>query len=113
MKDSEGEECKKFIDKIIKTNREIFIMSSLLDRHMCGYDIIKDIFLRCNVFLSQGTVYPILYSLEEKGILQAEHSKSDMRSKKYSLTSRGREIAIQDIENFIRAMDHIRELIER
>ncbi len=63
--ESEEDSCKKFIDRIIKTNREIFILYSLLERQMCGYDLIKEIFLKCNVFLSQGTVYPILYTLEE------------------------------------------------
>jgi hypothetical protein len=35
--------------------------------HLRGYDAIKEVFLRCNVFQSQGNVYPILYSLEERG----------------------------------------------
>ena len=62
--ESQEDNCKKVVDKIIKTNREVFIMCSLLEKQMCGYDIIKEIFSRCDVFLSQGTVYPILYTLE-------------------------------------------------
>jgi PadR family transcriptional regulator PadR len=111
MTESEEEEYKKFIDRIIKTNREVFILSSLLEKQMCGYDLIKEIFQRCNVFLSQGTVYPILYSLEEEGLLHAEYSRGDMRSKKYSLTPKGREVAERDIEEFIKAIDHISALI--
>jgi PadR family transcriptional regulator PadR len=80
---------------------------------MCGYDLIKEIFFKCNVFLSQGTVYPILYTLEEEGILRAEYSKGDMRSKKYSLTSKGREIAQKDMKEFIKAMEQISALIQR
>ncbi len=111
MTESGEEEYKKFIDRIIKTNREVFILSSLLEKQMCGYDLIKEIFQRCNVFLSQGTVYPILYSLEEEGLLHAEYSRGDMRSKKYSLTPKGREVAERDIEEFIKAIDHISALI--
>ena len=48
---------------------------------MCGYDIIKTIFIEYKVFLSQGTVYPILYSLVEQGLLYAEYGKGNMRSK--------------------------------
>lgn len=111
--ESEVDSCKKFVDRIIKTNREIFILYYLLDRQMCGYDLIKEIFLKCDVFISQGSVYPILYTLEEEGILHAEYSKGDMRSKKYSLTPTGREIAQKDIKEFIKAVEQISALIQR
>jgi PadR family transcriptional regulator, regulatory protein PadR len=109
-----GEEnCKKIIDRIIRVNRDVFIMYSLLDKQMCGYDLIKEIFSRCDVFLSQGTVYPILYALEEEGVLHAEYSKGDMRSKKYSLTPRGREIAKREIEDFTKALEQLSVLLKR
>jgi PadR family transcriptional regulator PadR len=111
--ESQEDYCKKFVDRIIKTNREVFIMYSLLEKQMCGYDIIKEIFSRCDVFLSQGTVYPVLYTLEEEGLLHAEYSKGDMRSKKYSLTPRGREAAEKDIENFAKALEQISFLVKR
>ncbi len=113
LREPQEDECKKFIDRIIKTNREVFIMSSLLEKQMCGYDIIKEVFSRCDVFLSQGTVYPILYTLEEEGLVHAEYSKGDMRSKKYSLTPLGREIAEKDILDFSRALEHISILLKR
>jgi DNA-binding PadR family transcriptional regulator len=75
----EDEEYKKFVDRILKANKEIFVLFVLANKPMCGYDVIKDIFFRCNVFLSQGNVYPILYSLEEEGMLRAEFTKGNMR----------------------------------
>lgn len=111
--ESEEDYCQKFIDRIIKANREVFILSSLLDKQMCGYDLIKEIFSKCDVFLSQGTVYPILYTLEEEGLLHAEYNKGDMRSKKYSLTIRGREIAQRDVEFFSKALEQISILVKR
>ncbi|MFA6372037.1 MAG: PadR family transcriptional regulator [Methanothrix sp.] len=105
--------CKKFVDKIIKANREIFMMSFLLKKQMCGYDLIKDIFSKCDVFLSQGTVYPVLYTLEDEGLLHAEYSKGDMRSKKYSLTLNGREIAEKDVEDFVKALEQVSLLLKR
>ena len=101
LSDIQEENCKKFIDRIIKSNREVFIMSSLIEKQMCGYDLIKEIFSRCDVFLSQGTVYPVLYTLEGEGLLHAEYSKGDMRSKKYSLTPKGRMIAEKELEDFL------------
>ena len=111
--ESQEDYCKKFVDRIIKSNREVFIMYSLLEKKMCGYDLIKEIFSRCDVFLSQGTVYPILYTLEEEGLLHAEYSKGDMRSKKYSLTAKGREIAEKDVEDFAKALEQISFLVKR
>jgi DNA-binding PadR family transcriptional regulator len=105
--------CKKFIDRVIKTNREVFIMSSLIEKQMCGYDLIKEIFSKCDVFLSQGTVYPVLYTLEGEGLLHAEYSKGDMRSKKYSLTPKGRKIAEKEIEDFSKALEQVSILLSR
>jgi len=105
--------CKKFIDRIIKTNREVFMMSSLIEKQMCGYDLIKEIFSKCDVFLSQGTVYPVLYTLEGEGLLHAEYSKGDMRSKNYSLTLKGRKIAEKDIDDFSRALEQVSLLLKR
>jgi DNA-binding PadR family transcriptional regulator len=88
-------------------------MSSLVEKQMCGYDLIKEIFSRCDVFLSQGTVYPVLYTLEGEGLLHAEYSKGDMRSKKYSLTLKGRKIAEKEIEDFSKALEQVSVLLSR
>jgi len=113
LEQSEEDGRNIFTDKIVKTNRELFIMSSLMDAKMCGYDIIRAIFLKYNVFLNQGSVYPILYTLEEEGILKSEYSKEDLRTKKYGFTARGREISQKKTEAFIEALDHINALILR
>ncbi len=48
------------------------IVVSLSRQHpVSGYDIIKIVFQRFNVLLSPGTIYPLLYSLEEKGVLNS------------------------------------------
>jgi DNA-binding PadR family transcriptional regulator len=113
LSEFQEENCKKFIDKIIKSNREVFIMSSLVEKQMCGYDLIKEIFSKCDVFLSQGTVYPVLYTLEGEGLLHAEYSKGDMRSKKYSLTPKGKKIAEKEIEDFSKALEQVSVLLSR
>jgi len=113
LSEFQEDNCKKFIDRIIKSNREVFIMSSLVEKQMCGYDLIKEIFSSCDVFLSQGTVYPVLYTLESEGLLHAEYSKGDMRSKKYSLTPKGRKIAEKEIEDFSKALEQVSVLLSR
>ena len=109
----DGEEYRKFIDKIVKSNREIIVLSILADKPMCGYDLIKEIFTRCNVFLSQGTVYPILYSLEEDGILRAEFGRGNMRTKKYFVTPKGKEVVERKLDGFTRAIEYILLFVKR
>lgn len=103
----EDEEYKKFMERIVKGNREIFVLKVLSDKPMCGYDVIKEIFLKCNVFLSQGNVYPILYSLEEEGLLRAEFTKGNMRSKLYFVPPESREFVQKKIETFIKSMESV------
>ena len=74
---------------------------------MSGYDIIKEIFHRYDVLLSQGSAYPILYSLEEDEILRVEFPKGNMRTKLYSLTPTGREIAQKKLCDFVEALEAI------
>lgn len=90
-------------EDIVKSHLEIIIISMLSERSLCGYDLIKEIYARYNVFLSQGTIYPLLYSLKEKGIVQAEYARGDMRTKRYTTTHEGKLIIEKRINDFIEA----------
>jgi PadR family transcriptional regulator PadR len=109
----EYEEYKKFVDRILKANKEIFVLLVLANKPMCGYDVIKEIFFSCNVFLSQGNVYPILYSLEEEGMLRAEFTKGNMRSKLYSIAPGQRETIQNKIDLFVKAMESMLFFVKR
>ena len=109
---SQEADYKQIMDRFIKINSEIFILSVLSERSMGGYDLIKEISHRCDVFLSQESVYPILYSLEEEGILRAEFSNGDMRTKRYSLTPKGRQIALKKLEEFAKAIETVLALLK-
>jgi DNA-binding PadR family transcriptional regulator len=112
-KASEEEEYKKFLEKLIKTNREIILLSLIQEKPMCGYDLIKEILQRCNVYISQGTIYPVLYSLEEEGILHAEFGRGNIRTKRYLLTPDGKEIAERRLEGFAKALEYLLFMVKR
>lgn len=103
----------RITENIVKSNIEIVVLSMLSERPMSGYDIIKEIFSKYNVFLSQGTVYPLLYSLKDNGILQAEFRKGDMRTKIYHPTVEGAKIVENKIEEFIKTNEQILHSIKR
>ena len=60
------------IEKMVKDNLETIILTLIQKKPMCGTDIIRTLHLEFNVLLSPGTIYPLLHSLEEKGLLTFE-----------------------------------------
>lgn len=101
------------LEDIIKNNLEIIILDILYNKPMSGFELIKEIFLKYNVLLSQGTVYPYLYSLKAKGILQIEFKNRDMRTKIYSPTVSGRQIIETKLNEFIEAEEYILNSIKK
>ena len=101
------------MESIIKINRDVFILSILSERPMSGYDLIKEIFHRYDVFLNQGSVYPVSYALEEDGTLKAEFHEGNKKPKLYSLTPEGREIAQKRLCDFTEAMEAILDSTSR
>jgi len=108
MEDITLDKYAEFMPLIVKSAKELIILSMILEYPMSGYDLIKKIMLKTNVLLSQGTVYPILCLFEEADILQATYRKGDMRTKIYHLTPQGREIAQDKIDHFVQALNYFR-----
>jgi DNA-binding PadR family transcriptional regulator len=79
---------------------------------MCGYELIRKIYQEYYTFLSQGTVYPILYAMQKRGLLKIIDSKNP-RSKVYALTEKGKEEARNKINDFLKALKYIIELLEK
>jgi PadR family transcriptional regulator PadR len=95
------------VEDIVKNHLEIIMLSILLEKPMCGYDLIKEIIARYNVMISQGTVYPLLYSLKGEGIIHVESMKGDMKTKRYSITEDTRNIIEKKIDGFIKTEEYI------
>ncbi|MCX8206346.1 MAG: PadR family transcriptional regulator [Methanothrix sp.] len=98
---------EEILSRFVKPNKDILILSILGERPMCGYDLIKEIYRRYNVLLSQGAVYPILYSMEAEGILRAEYSRGNMKTKFYTLTPKGKEVMKRKIGNMVYALEYL------
>ncbi len=101
------------IQNVVKSHLDVIILSLLSEKPMCGYDLIKEIFEKYNVFLSQGTVYPLLYSLKDEGIVQAEFMKGNMRTKMYAVTQEGKQIIEKKIDEFIEAEEYILNSVKK
>jgi DNA-binding PadR family transcriptional regulator len=67
------------IEKMVKDNLESIILAIIFQKNtMCGTDIIGTIHLKFNVLLSPGTIYPLLHSLKQKGLLTVKKLGKEM-----------------------------------
>ena len=74
---------------VVKKYLDVLVLSILSQRPMHGYNIIKEIFRRSGVLVSQGMLYPLLHSMERQGLLRPVVERSG-RGKVYALTEEGR-----------------------
>jgi hypothetical protein len=99
----------EIIESLVKKNLELIILYSLSKKPRCGYELIREIARRFHVFLSQGTIYPLLYSLYDQGFLEI---KMKNRAKVYAPTKRGEFITRKRLDEFKTASKHLLNLIE-
>jgi PadR family transcriptional regulator, regulatory protein PadR len=83
--------------QFIKGCARTLVMQLLAERPMYGYELAGELQQRSQgVFeLGQGTLYPLLYSLEAKGLIRVAKEESDVVQGRlrryYGLTPRGRQ----------------------
>jgi len=62
------------IEEMVKDNLETIILALLQRKTMCGTEIMGTIHLEFNVLLSPGTIYPLLQSLKDRGLLTSSRN---------------------------------------
>ena len=83
----------KFSRELLKGSTDLLVLSILENEKMYGYQMIKQLKLKSeNVFeFQEGTLYPILHKLEEKGwILSYWDVIGGKKRKYYSITKDGK-----------------------
>lgn len=80
--------------ELLQGTLDLLILKTLTVGPMHGYAIVQRIQQRSNdvLVVEEGSLYPCLYRMEEKGWIAAEWGKSEnnRRAKFYSLTRAGR-----------------------
>lgn len=96
MKDLD--DLRRKFDRELKTGLLGMLLLKVIDRSeepLYGYRIIKEVDRMSNgdFLLPEGTVYPILNSLESSGLLESKwgKGKEGPRRKYYSITEKGRQ----------------------
>lgn len=83
----------KISKELLKGSTTMLILNLLKDSNMYGYEMIKKLKEKSeNVFeLKEGTLYPILHGLEEKGFIVSYWDESTAKKRKYyAITEKGK-----------------------
>jgi len=80
--------------ELLQGTLDLLILKTLADGQLHGYDVARRIQERSGnvLIVEEGSLYPALYRMEEKGWIAAQWGKSDnnRRAKFYGLTPPGR-----------------------
>lgn len=79
-------DSKAMSGRHVKAFLDLLVLALLEDHPQCGYDILAVIHRKFNVLLSPGTLYPLLYALEKKGLIEA---RTHDRRKNYVISEKG------------------------
>lgn len=83
----------KISRELLKGSTNLLVLSLLENENMYGYQMIRKLSEKSqNVFeLQEGTLYPILHSLEEKNYISSYWDETGAKKRKYySITSEGK-----------------------
>lgn len=82
----------KINKELLKGSTTMIVLNLLKDKNMYGYEMIKELKEKSqNVFeLKEGTLYPILHSLEENNLITSYWDNTTGKNRKYyAITKNG------------------------
>lgn len=86
---------KVWRERIVKSTLDLIILHLLHERPRWGYEINMEIREKYKVYLSAGTLYPLLHSLEEKGYVEGTWELDGKRERRiYKITPKGEEFLL-------------------
>lgn len=91
-------------EHIVKSFLDILVLTMLYDEPMHGYKMIANIHNKFGVLLSPGTLYPLLYSLEEHNLIEC---RENHRKKIYYITANGKYRINQILKIYKKNIDKI------
>jgi PadR family transcriptional regulator, regulatory protein PadR len=94
----------RFQRELLKGTTEMLILAALRDAPSHGYELAERLRKRSEgIFeLGEGTLYPLLYKLEDKGLISGkwEDRKGERRKRVYRITPQGKESFSQRSEEW-------------
>ncbi len=88
---------KQMPERVTKSLLDIIIMSLMVGSSMSGYDILRIIYERFKVLLSPGTIYPMISTLEVKGLVRGKQNEN---KRLFTLTDEGKDVLRNQIYEY-------------
>ena len=86
---------KAWRERLVKANLDLIILRLLKSKPRWGYEINMAIRDRYRVYLSAGTLYPLLHSLEDSGRIEGVWESEKGRGRRiYQITQNGLEFLL-------------------
>ena len=86
---------KAWRERLVKANLDLIILRLLKSKPRWGYEINMAIRERFKVYLSAGTLYPLLHSLEDSGRIEGVWESEKGRGRRiYQITQSGLEFLL-------------------
>jgi len=77
-------------DRMVKSFLDLFVLSLLNGGSKHGYEIMQDLRSKTGTRIGAGTLYPLLYELEERKLVTAEWVSPTRRNRRvYKITDQG------------------------
>ena len=104
----------KFNKELLKGSTNMLVLSLLQEENMYGYQMIKRLSEKSNNLfdLQEGTLYPILHGLEEKGLIESYWDETTSKKRKYyCITKKGKKSLKEKKEEWITFSTGINQVI--
>ena len=100
----------EILEKLVKDNLEILCLVFLEMNNQSGYSILKNIANHFHCILSQGTLYPALYSLKKQEKITVTNGKG--REKIYVLSQKGKKELENKKQQLLQGFQHLASFFE-
>ncbi len=98
-----------FRERFVHSFLDWVMLAILVQRPTYGYELIQIIGDEYNVYVSPGSLYPILYDLERSGLIAGTWDHPDRKTRKvYTLTPGGDRALADGLETFARVIHSLR-----
>ncbi len=94
--------------RMVKSFLDLFVLEMLNGGAKHGYELMRELKLKTGTSTGAGTLYPLLYELEDQELVAGEWMSPTRRSRRvYKITEKGekyREQGFRKIEHLLRGM---------
>jgi len=92
-------------ERMVKSFLDLFVLSLLDNGGKHGYEIMRELKTKTGAHIGAGTLYPLLYELEERRLVAGEWMSPTRRSRRvYRITDQGEKYRDQSFYGLVKLL---------